>query len=765
MNELNQIINIDLHIHSCLSAYKEKQNYVDVSNIKNIGILLKKLDEKNINLFSITDHNRFDFTLYASFKKIISNGKYPNIKKILPGIEFDVQIEAGKEACHIICIFDDSDLSKIQNIEIILNKQLLVNKKNYYRKQDFENTIKEIGLDVVLIAHQHKHFSTPKGGKRSVSNSVSDMYEFIKTGYVNALEYQKPDVQGMIINSLKKTNKNIATIIGSDCHQWDCYPQKDNTSPEVEYVSHIKALPNFSGLKFAMTSVETRFNRVINSNKNYVKSIKCNNKTYELCNGLNAVIGDNGAGKSLLLDIIYSEKLKNNSYKELKKLNILDKELEGVPKIEYIRQNQIIDDVKEGVLFNTYSEEYYKPINSKATFSRRIKKFSDNLIKRIEHNINVKKQEGELSNTELLLKIDLKENHIPIIKNDLKLVDNEITDRLSILDAIYQSLLDEYDDNKKFYNKNAKEINDIIKQFKNLILNLKQREETISKGEELKNLITSHKNDFNNKMDKNRTDKEKEEINYRNDKNSFAKSISNVIKLKNKEPKTPVFPKSISGSSRKLHKGFVFSKQTKYNNQYLEANYFEDLFTKDFNETNILGIDVESDLVAALNGITKYEDIKQWHRKVDGFIEEYSSEETYIERKSTKETMGNTPGEISIVFYDFKFQEENNDVTVILIDQPEDDISNTRISKKLIEYINQIRDKKQIIMVTHNPMLVVNLDVDNVVCVNKNYKKQIFIKNGCLEYENGNYKIIDEIADQMDGGLEVIERRFKLYEN
>ena len=57
---LNDIINIDLHIHSAASEYKEAEGYLKNSTIDNIDVLLKKLNDNNINLFSITDHNRFD---------------------------------------------------------------------------------------------------------------------------------------------------------------------------------------------------------------------------------------------------------------------------------------------------------------------------------------------------------------------------------------------------------------------------------------------------------------------------------------------------------------------------------------------------------------------------------------------------------------------------------------------------------------------------------------------------------------------------------
>lgn len=130
LDRLNSLINIDLHIHSNLSSYKETEGYVDNSNIDNIEILLDKLQINNINMFAITDHNRFGFDLYKKIKTIISsNCKYENLKKVLPGIEFDVQLEKGLESCHIICIFDDKDETKLLNIEKILKDNGLLTKK------------------------------------------------------------------------------------------------------------------------------------------------------------------------------------------------------------------------------------------------------------------------------------------------------------------------------------------------------------------------------------------------------------------------------------------------------------------------------------------------------------------------------------------------------------------------------------------------------------------------------------------------------------
>lgn len=80
---LNSIINVDLHIHSFASKYKEDKSIVDESTVDNLDILFEKLNSRRINLFAFSDHNRFDANLFAKAKEIIDNDnqKYPEIKK------------------------------------------------------------------------------------------------------------------------------------------------------------------------------------------------------------------------------------------------------------------------------------------------------------------------------------------------------------------------------------------------------------------------------------------------------------------------------------------------------------------------------------------------------------------------------------------------------------------------------------------------------------------------------------------------------------
>lgn len=80
---LNRNIKIDLHIHSKASAYKEANGYVDESKIENIDVLLSKVQENNVNLISITDHNNFDYALYKKIKELINKEPYKDINNNL----------------------------------------------------------------------------------------------------------------------------------------------------------------------------------------------------------------------------------------------------------------------------------------------------------------------------------------------------------------------------------------------------------------------------------------------------------------------------------------------------------------------------------------------------------------------------------------------------------------------------------------------------------------------------------------------------------
>lgn len=99
-----------------------------------------------------------------------------------------------------------------------------------------------------------------------------------------------------------------------------------------------------------------------------------------------------------------------------------------------------------------------------------------------------------------------------------------------------------------------------------------------------------------------------------------------------------------------------------------------------------------------------------------------------------------------------------------IIDQPEDDVSQTSIKNNLLSDFYDMSQNRQVIMITHNPQFIVNLDVDNVIFLSKDETNNIIIQNGALEYIDEKYDILKIVADNIDGGINSINERWKRYE-
>ena len=299
------MIKFDLHIHSVESSYKEDRNIVDSSTIENAEILMQKLNEYEVNLFSITDHNRFNLSLYEHFDALIHTEKFPNVKGIVAGIEFDVQMDSDMGKCHIITIFDAKNkMENYRTIYDVIENNKLKNKNDCYERRKFEDILRDIGMDVILIACQRNSLEKHEGRHNSLSESTMDSEQLLMTGYISALEFQKPNVEGILRNNLKFIPKKVMLVMGSDCHDWEVYPHHDKSNANPNF-RHTRAniLPTFKGLLMAVTSPETRINQQENINHEYIHNFKIGEREYPLANGINAIIGENGSGKSTLLKL------------------------------------------------------------------------------------------------------------------------------------------------------------------------------------------------------------------------------------------------------------------------------------------------------------------------------------------------------------------------------------------------------------------------------------------------------------------------------
>jgi predicted ATPase len=762
---LNSVIKIDLHIHSIASKYKEPyyhngESIVEHSNCDNTTVLLDNLIKNGIQLFSITDHNRFNVELYNKISNDLEKPEYSSLK-LLHGVEFDVKLDESKADAHIIVIFDVTNQEDMLRIETALKENEITDKNGYYSKDQFEKILRNIKLNTILIVHQRCAMTNTEGKHKSLSEAVDNPYTIIETGYITALEYQKPNVEGIIKRNLNESNTKVALVTGSDCHDWEAYPRHDKDSQyDKSYFSQIKSLPTFKGLLLALTSPDTRFNRCEHTNEKYIKSFMINGDEVLLDPGINAIIGENGSGKSTLFHIL-ENKTAEKYIKNLQKDNDIKVESKNF-EIKAIEQSDLVEQYEQGELFFK-DDTLFDSIDS-TDFETQYIHFSDSIKRSIKNNISKSRAMSDLENLNFKidpLLLDTTTFFVRMQSEELCLEENTHTSHRKILADIILKLVDEYND-CYYKDEDKNSIYKAIVELKKLYTKINEKEISIDNNNRVKNIIIKECVEYNTEIDTYSTSEDKQKGEYQSSENKFCTSIVNAIKFNTEKSLDIKQPSKISGMSRKSENGYVFEKETNYNETDVVGKYLGMMFTKNYRSfPKLLEIDSFEKLKDAIIGCTENEKIDAfWESNYKKFIEWAKTEKTYIKEASSHNSIGSTLGEMSLIYYKFQTSLETS-YDILMIDQPEDNISNKRIAERLLAYFENIRKHKQLIIVTHNPLLVVNLDVDNVIHLTKT-NNTIEVKSGCLEdEENG---ILELISKSLDGGKEMIERRLKIYE-
>ena len=138
-----------------------------------------------------------------------------------------------------------------------------------------------------------------------------------------------------------------------------------------------------------------------------------------------------------------------------------------------------------------------------------------------------------------------------------------------------------------------------------------------------------------------------------------------------------------------------------------------------------------------------------------------------------------SPGKRGIILV-YLFVHLSNANYPIIIDQPEDNLDNRSIYEQLCVFLREKKKQRQIILVSHNPNLVVSTDSEEVIVCNrsgeqaqKENEKYIFeYKSGSLENSNidagakgtlNKMGIREHVCEILEGGLNAFELREKKY--
>ncbi len=130
-------------------------------------------------------------------------------------------------------------------------------------------------------------------------------------------------------------------------------------------------------------------------------------------------------------------------------------------------------------------------------------------------------------------------------------------------------------------------------------------------------------------------------------------------------------------------------------------------------------------------------------------------------RYSDKPILALSPGErgaLMLIFYLLI----DKDTRPIIIDQPEENLDNQTVYERLVKFIKEVKKRRQIIIVTHNPNLAIVCDSEQIIyaSIDKKHKNKVSYTSGSIEEPI----IRNHVIDILEGTKPAFVKRQDKYE-
>lgn len=774
--------------------YKEYSKMEVVKELNNIKIKYKsfkeyityemiafKLYEKKINVAVISDHNTI-----AGYDKLLcaineydtrTNFNKKHKLKVMLGVEISCS-----DKNHLMVIIDDSKKKKLQKKldEIIMGD-------NLGSFLDTRTIIKELSKlnPIMYIAHANtSDFYGNEVYKKELLNS-EDLNGF---GLKDIIQKEN------IINRTKIFNNNIrekAFVLEADSHAinemgrknaWIKLSTLDFNALKKAFLNHKVCIfneqPNKTNIQINGLVIERGERGFLGEDPN-----RRNDKhmVVDFSSDLNCIIGGKGTGKSTILNIL-----------EI----IYSRETDDIELLNFISQHKRIYS-----LFTLDNEEYIlyfiPQVHSEGGYS-------ENLI--VNRNSYIKKGNSyqltldwyylfKRTNTNNKIK------YIEIPKLEISIVLKRVFKRgyniNKLVNKINSNEISDYIREVMTNNVNYEEINSYIRKIKAVNANslFKEVRESIT---DIIEMINRRKTEFDLKI------------------KEFNKQNINIIQIKY----TPINTDSdvlnefleIFGQSRIRDDYYTDPKELDRSvcDTYLTWGDLQNYFSESINYFNffeILTMILNYDLLKMNQRIPlrKFEGIEENYKTIDRElvhindkkINEINKEILFkfkVNRELFKDIIiksfkvldkfeiyfnVNYREDVAELPKDFKnirnlssgqkvaallrfvlsFGAITNDSTPLIIDQPEDNLDNTYIYKTLVESLRAIKNKRQVILVTHSSTIVINADAEEVIVLKSNNKKGWIEKHGYPSEKT----ITNHILNYLEGGKESFNHKYNMY--
>lgn len=782
-------IKIDLHIHSATSAHKDGQKVKD-GTVENIDILFGELEKNEVNMAAITDHDAFNYGIYDALRNKVKEARY--LQRVLPGVEFTVSFrtKAGSKTVHVVTLFDDSDQGAVKRINDLIpfkNGKPDYDGGSAFTENAYWDIIRKIGLNIVAIAHQ-KTSPGSEHARTNDANSVGEeLYnEFLFVEYFEAYEYKNR--RNELFNRNYAYNhdqqERLRFITGSDCHVWSVYPNYDEKASKADRnfaYTYLKCLPTFKGLAMAVTDI-SRIKTVPSFFSGSTKmldgieiTLDGEDSTIPLSPGINAIIGDNSVGKSSLLNALtgfagIGAQAKRGQEKYLTSMGLAlrktipDGYLLCFDGQEAIRKS--FEGLSVGKARKQLDKHFPDPIDP-APFKLFAMGQFNRYLQALQKSCEYQEALSLLSDYAIPEKRPMEAPASVTFDKEIALDDasphNGLIDeveisrvQLSNATELHKDVLTDSDD--KDFGTALEAIARIIKRHQTVVsrINLDARvanklEEAITERETAQGQVI--------------TDAQKAQSEYQRSIDRIGSAIAGAVMREHRlqdftfdfEP-MPINPRSNPVGNLQFICKLGISEIT----PRLLASLIDGLIGKSKSIDTLT-----SSYESIIDAINNYPDDEENPLSVLTSKFESALDAKLKPAKSIIREGDDVYDELSQGYnaqmYFALMADSSVGNGIYIVDQPEDQISQKAIRESVLREFRDIAGSRQVILITHNPQFIVNLDVDNVIFIGKK-DGALFIRSGALEYECDEYSMLETVAENIEGGLDTIQRRMKRYE-
>ena len=783
---------IDLHIHSIVS--NEVKGKGDFSGEKyDAKELLEKLQENNVSIFSVTDHNCINTDLYEEIEKAINEEPYNDMSYII-GVELDIYDENIHDTIfHCLCFFDTQDI-------LIVKKsvdQLFKNKPHKERndksvfpsiKDVFSEFSKNSIQDILLIPH----FNNKTKGRSIPSRSAIEHLNYL---CFNAYEDSNniEAISESLRIYLREGYDSFPFVVFSDCHDLSVYP-KINKSAEERNSGFCYIL---SDINYPFNSVKTAFEeprmrisiekvpkmRNMELNNAYISRIVDNGVDINLSPYQNTIIGKFGSGKSLLMQKI---KLGLKSLEKDEKYNEFYNEDDS---FKIIVDNTQSDSLSEAIEKNLKIRNY-DSLQQENFYFKNSLSYDDanNLFYRMNIDFKFNDMFEKLELEEII-----SENLLEVNKIFKKTGANNFNYNLAFTNEDYfsyfldknnvfdyqglESLLEDIEISfdelsnatihnvELFSNEEIREIHNL----KRIVFKKRNILKEIKKSNFEKNFFEILERYKSNYIDNNSKESKNKLINDFNVLNSGIKKANssiNKFNLKfNKQTFDNLFKKKQYSINDSLQIEYSYNNN---NAQYESLN--DKIFTKTDRKSTLIKSWVNA--VYYQRTLKSNRPLTDLEKVVESYIETYN-DMCSIEKNTVydfyyngKSVLRQSAGEKSSKFIEIIFELIEKDLqeeksVILTLDQPEDNIDNDNTYNLIAKKIKDLKLRYsgfQIIVVTHNANVGISADSENIIIASDNDSND----NRKFAYTTGSIENKDHIhtvCTVLEGGINALKKR------